>query len=197
MSKIKTMHYVRVIRSVAGWLVKEDDLVPVMDVSTSWATKEDSDFSVFQLSDLKSEEMIRRIALRFFSCQWNCYSFYLLPLGDDLLDKLPKIEIDRSARFEVFHANIKGASFKDFKTCVSYTRQIINDHGEIQISLSKLKSYFGDMNNEEFTNYVNECIYPRKGVSPDDLKAKRERFIKLIQDTFFKAHTDACPKYCG
>lgn len=174
--------YYRALLNRVSWLEPErqdvplrpDDL-PTLAVS-DWATKTDSDFSVYKIDDADRENMAKKVALRFYGENpTKNVSFGLLPLDDEFVSRFPKI-VDDDPVFGTVHANIKDTKYSDFVKCVNYTAQNVTRC--LVFRRIDLKNMFIAMNEQERRDYAKEISQGNPGKEADILGKIKKAFLK-------------------
>ena len=166
--------YVRCICHPLDWNVDDIEKIPNLAIS-DWSTRIDSDYSMFEIDALSNSKMLDRIAIYFFSQSPGQHSsFSLLPVTDELAQKLPKIIKDEPNTFGLRHVNVKGATYKDFKTCVDYTYR--NQNTLIRYGKLKFHDVFASLSEKDMKEMLN-ILNPPKG---------RANLLKQIGSIFFR-----------
>ena len=171
-----------------GELWKPDEVKCVSDLSllalSDFATKDDSELSVFYVDDDADEESINLAALRFFAsntdkAKKNNFCFSFLKFEDKTLESISKVKKDISI-FETTHSNITDmtlskmcklikCSFEEFKNPRNYIDFEMKSFKSIMLGLNDrhlLKKYitgwFGKEKATGFSTVMNKSLFRDK-----------------------------------
>lgn len=145
--------YVRALNHFDDWSVEDLDQLPTIAIS-DWATKSDSDFSVYKIYSMNDLSALDNIAIRFFLSNTKNIRFALLPLYDSFLANFEVI--DDKLLMDCIHANIKNTIYPDFRKCVEYSFHNIDKCKTYNLKL--LKSLFLKMSSERLDSLIKASV---------------------------------------
>ncbi len=170
--------YVRCICHVSEWNVDNFENIPNIALS-DWFTSSDSDYSMFKVNSFQDTQMLDRIAFYFFSQnpRKHC-KFSFLPITDEFAHQLPEIQDDGSTKIGTLHANVKNATYKDFKICIEYTYEHRRDF--IAYDFQKFRKVFQNITEENMAQLLVELNLERKD---------QRKLLSQIQLIYFRGES--------
>lgn len=183
--------YLRAILDLDDWY--DSNSLELNDLPLSclytFAEKQ-NEFSVFKVEKIDDKKSLDYIVLRLFSQSPNKWSkgFRLMILEQSLLDKMSKIEDDKSEYMKCLHANICDATYNDFKLLVEYTYNLCKENDDcgkfIEYTFGDIGNIFNNMTDEEGTEFIN---------SYSGVEKEKKDLKKSIRGKYFQGKK--CPAY--
>lgn len=169
-----------------GELWKPDEVKCVSDLSllalSDFATKDDSDLSVFYVNDGDDKKGINLAALRFFASNTNkakqnkfCFSF--LKFEDKTLESISEVKKDKTIS-DTTHSNITKVNLLKLCRLINYSfQEFQNQSNYIDFEMKSLRSIMVDLDNQQLLKkYITGWLGDEKA----------DGFFKVINKSLFK-----------